>query len=72
MGSEASKEQRQAGIADFDRFGVFNTIDSLAGGDILKWGEVMKLVYNEVFLKLCMNKQQHIFQENLRTNAKVK
>lgn len=66
---EASKEHRQAGIDDFNRFGVFNTIDSLAGGDVLKWGEIMKITYNDIFLKLCMNKQQHIFQENLRINA---
>lgn len=37
-------------------FGVFNTLDSLAGGDILKWNQINELPYGEVFTKLLMNK----------------
>ena len=38
------------------RFGVYNTLDSLAGGDILKWDAVLDLEYADVFTKLYMEK----------------
>lgn len=69
---ESESEHRKAGINEFERFGIFNTIDALAGGNILHWGAIMKLSYNDVFLKLCMNKQSVVFQQNLRELSKTK
>lgn len=40
-----------AGIKDLDELGELNVIDSLAGGDVLKWDEIMKLPYHKVFDK---------------------
>lgn len=45
----------QAGIRELDVLGDVNTIDSLAGGDILKWEAVRQMPYSEVFNKLLKN-----------------
>lgn len=45
----------QAGIKELDVLGNVNTIDNLAGGDVLKWNDIRKLPYNEVFNKLLKN-----------------
>jgi hypothetical protein len=45
----------QAGIKELDVLGDINTIDSLAGGDILKWESIRDLPYSEVFNKLLKN-----------------
>ena len=41
-----------AGVRDFDELGEINTIDNLAGGDVLKWDAVKELPYYQVFDKL--------------------
>lgn len=56
-----------AGIKTFEKYGVSNTIDSLAGGDILKWEAVCQLEYELVFQKLRMNADQELFKRKLRT-----
>lgn len=45
----------QAGIKELDILGDKNTIDSLAGGDVLKWDLVKQLPYSVVFDKLLKN-----------------
>lgn len=45
----------QAGIRELDVLGDYNTIDSLAGGDILKWEAIRQMKYSEVFNKLLKN-----------------
>jgi len=37
-------------------FGIYNTLESLSGGDILKWNDIMELTYSDVFMKLYINK----------------
>lgn len=49
--SNPSPKLFQAGINRLDQFGLMNTLDNLAGGDILKYDEVRKLRYNVVFDK---------------------
>lgn len=48
------------------RFGVLNTIDSLAGGDITKWSEIEKLPYMVVFTKLMMIKTTTEIKKDVR------
>lgn len=43
-----------AGIDELNIFGDKNTIDQLAGGDILKWNDIKKLPYEQVFEKQLM------------------
>jgi len=50
--SDPDIDMISAGINELNQFGILNTIDQLAGGDILKWNEVKKLKYSDVFDKL--------------------
>lgn len=64
--SPPNSDQLAAGVDMFDEFGVMNTVKALAGGDILKFEEVLKIEYNIVFLHMKMNKVQNVFNENYR------
>lgn len=57
-----TSEQRRAGIEKFDQFGIMNVVDSLAGGDILKYEQVLKIDYNTVFMKMLRSKVESDFQ----------
>lgn len=62
--STTTNEQLQAGVKMFDEFGVMNTIDSLANGNILNYDKVLKIDYNTVFIKLKMLKFASQYKEN--------
>lgn len=62
--STPSSEQKRAGIDMFDEFGVMNTIDSLAGGNVLNYEKILKIDYNTIFIKQKMLKFANQFQEN--------
>ena len=64
LSSKPTSEQQRAGLDMFDEFGIMNTVNALANGDILKYDEVMKIDYNTVFIKLKMSKFERIFNEN--------
>lgn len=55
--------ERKAGIESFKKFGYINTVDSLAGGDVLKWNDVLNLPYEMVFLKQLRNKTQEAYSK---------
>ena len=52
--AEHTAEQKQAGINEFDKLGIFNTIDMLAQGDPLKYDDVLKIDYGTIFNKLLL------------------
>lgn len=52
--SEPDIKLLQAGINELDQFGIKNTLDNLAGGDILKYDLIRQLPYHEVFDKQYM------------------
>jgi hypothetical protein len=55
------------------KYGVLNTIDSLAKEDILRWVEIEKLPYMTVFTKLRMdNEKAKIAQEIAELQRKNK
>ncbi len=62
--SEPTTEQRQAGIDMFDEFGIMNTVDSLAGGDVLNYEKILNIDYNTIFIKLKMLKFAGIYNKN--------
>ena len=66
LSSEPTREQKMAGIDMFNDYGVMNTIDALAGGDITKYEAIEKIEYNVVFAKMAKNKTQSEFEENYR------
>lgn len=55
LSSEPDPKMLQAGISEMSEFGVLNTIDALAGGDMLKWDEVRAKPYHYCFNKQLMN-----------------
>lgn len=59
-----SSEMERAGIDKFNQFGRMNTIDTLAGGDILKYEDVLKIDCNTVFAKLKRSKVENDYQKN--------
>jgi hypothetical protein len=42
-------------------FGLFNTVDSLASGDVLRWDDVLKLENSTVLFKMTMNARKAQF-----------
>lgn len=52
--SEPDIKMIQAGINNLDQFGIKNTLDNLAKGDILKYDAIRKLKYHDVFDKQYM------------------
>lgn len=47
------------------KFGVLNTIDSLAKEDILRWSQIEKLPYMTVFTKLRMDNEKNKIQQEI-------
>jgi hypothetical protein len=54
------------------KFGVLNTIDSLAKEDILRWTEIEKLPYMTVFTKLTMDNTKNKIQQEIAELQKRK
>lgn len=57
-------EHQRAGIAMFNVLGDFNTIDEIAGGDVLKHDAVLMLDYTTIFQKLLKNNLTTKFEKN--------
>lgn len=69
LSSPPDNKMISAGINELDQFGIINTIDILAGGDILKWRKVENLRYNVIFDKLYKNAIETRIQKNLVKNG---
>lgn len=54
LSSDPDIKMIQAGIHKLNQFGINNTLDNLAKGDILKYNEIRNLPYNVVFDKQYM------------------
>jgi hypothetical protein len=55
----------KARVKELDKFGDFKTIDALAGGDVTKYDEVLKIPLNTALLKLYYSKEVNDFRERL-------
>jgi hypothetical protein len=60
-----SVDEERAGIERFEQFGYLLSIDSLAGGDILKWPKIRDIEYEQVFSKLLIDKAHNDFDRDL-------
>ncbi|MES2377499.1 MAG: hypothetical protein V4553_13010 [Bacteroidota bacterium] len=54
--------EKKAGIQSFEKFKYINTVNSLSGGDITKWGEILNMPYDRVLTKLLLNKTEAEYQ----------
>lgn len=53
------------------KFGIYNTLDNLSGGDILKYEAILNLPYSDVFTKMYMNRVKGDIEQEmnkLKTN----
>lgn len=53
------------GSERMQKYGMYNTLDNLSGGDITKWEQIKNLRYSEVFLKLMMDKDKEILSKEM-------
>ena len=60
-----SADEERAGIDRFNKFGYLTAIDSLAGGDVLKWPEIRNMEYEAAFSKLMLDKERSDFDREL-------
>ena len=61
---EPDADEQNAGIEMYNEFGVFATIDRLAGGDPLKYDEIGKTEFSVIFVKLRLNQVDVQFAKN--------
>jgi len=52
--SEPDIKMLQSGINKLDQFGLLNTLDNLAKGDVLKYDAIRQMSYNVIFDKQYM------------------
>lgn len=50
------KFEQVDGASRLQKFGIYNTLDQLADGDILKYRKILNLKYSEVFAKLNLDR----------------
>lgn len=62
---DPSGEQIRAGISNFNKLGDIPTIDTLAGGDVLKWEAVLKLPCDTIRKKLLLSNISSKFERKL-------
>lgn len=63
LSGEPDIDMMLAGINELNIFGDLNTIDMMAGGDVLKWNEIKKLPYQTVFDKQLKSIKEAKFQK---------
>ncbi|GLB53039.1 hypothetical protein NBRC110019_20790 [Neptunitalea chrysea] len=56
LGGEPTLDEKNAGVEELGQFGYANNLDTLAGGDILKYDAILLKPYAIVFRKLYMEK----------------
>ena len=73
---ETNEDLNEAGVADLNKFGWLNALDSLAGNDITKWQQVYELPYKDVYIKLLKDKEtadiQARYQDIMKRKSKRK
>lgn len=50
----------------FEQFGVFNVVDALAKGDVLKWDEVLQIECATVLIKMKLDQERNKFEQRLQ------
>ena len=53
------------GAERLKQFGIYNILNNLSNGDILKWNSIMELPYSDVFMKLLLDKTNNDIQSEM-------
>ena len=62
LSHEPTPEEVEAGLDGFGRFSSILQIDSLAGGDVLKYNQIRALPYEDGLTKLALDKERSEYQ----------
>lgn len=62
---EPEVEELEAGIESLQKFGRMATVDTLAGGDLLKHNLIIEMPYSRVFTKLYMESEKAKYHKRL-------
>lgn len=63
---EVTGEEESAGIEVFDKYGFFNTVYSLADGDVTMFDKVLETPAETIFMTLMYEKDKRKFERNLK------
>jgi hypothetical protein len=55
-------EERKAGVEKFERFGSFNVLWALSGGDVTKMEDINKMQWAIIFLSYTYRNEIHTFE----------
>jgi hypothetical protein len=58
-------EELEAGIESLSKFGRMATVDTLAGGDLLKHNQIIEMPYSRVFTKMYLESEKAKYQRKL-------
>jgi len=64
LSHSATEDEQAAGLERFGKYSPVLQIDSLAGGDILKYQAVRELVYEDCLTKLALDKDRNDYQKD--------
>lgn len=62
LGKGVNSDMKQAGLNKLDVFGDFSLIDKVAGGDVLKYDQVLGLEYYVILNKLSLDLERSLFE----------
>ena len=62
---EPEVEELEAGIESLHKFGRMATVDTLAGGDLLKHNQIIEMPYSRVFTKMYLESEKAKYQRKL-------
>lgn len=63
LAAPATALEKRAGIDAFTPFGYLNTVNSLAGGNLLHWDAILLMPYTKVYTKLLLNKTESTYNK---------
>jgi hypothetical protein len=55
----------QAGMDEFSQYGDINTLETLSGGNVLLWDDIMAQPYERIFVKLRYNRTEAEYRKRL-------
>lgn len=63
--NEITEEEINAGIENFDKFGFFNVVYSLANGDVTKFDNILLLPAETIYMTLIYEKEKRKYEKEL-------
>ena len=62
-----SEDELAAGMDRFGKYSPILQVDSLAGGDILKYEKIRQLTYSDCLTKLALDKERNDYQKDYQS-----